>query len=82
MRALTTASRRRPECRRPMPRKQGWRAALECMEAEDAIVLALCGPGTKVSAVQAATAIELASGEDDGAGQGRCVLVICGPACL
>src|SRR5258707_13820655 len=42
------------------PRKPGWQAGLECMEAEDEIVRLLCGPGMSVSPQQASAAVLLA----------------------
>jgi hypothetical protein len=49
-----------PERRRPAPRKPGLHAAAEAAKAEDRIVAVLSGPGCEVTAVQAATAVELA----------------------
>ena len=53
-------SRKKTSGKRPGPRMPGLQAALEAMEAEDAIVRELCGPEMSVSAQQAATAVELA----------------------
>ena len=46
--------------KRPAPRPRGFRAALECMDAEDKILGLLCGPGVSISASQVAAALELA----------------------
>jgi hypothetical protein len=53
--AATAESRKRPA-----PRPRGFRAALECMDAEDKILGLLCGPGVSISASQVDAALELA----------------------
>lgn len=45
---------------RPAPRRRGLRGAVECAEAEDAIVAALCSSGMSVSPAGLAAAVQLA----------------------
>jgi hypothetical protein len=46
---------------RRKPRSRGLRGAIECMQAEDAIVRELCPPTGAVSAQQSAASVELAA---------------------